>query len=52
MSHPLYRDAHATDDHYAPVLFCAGAAGDMADSGVILETSMISKSCLLIGVSW
>ncbi|KAM0753459.1 LigB subunit of an aromatic-ring-opening dioxygenase LigAB [Meredithblackwellia eburnea MCA 4105] len=33
MRHPVYRDAHATDDHYAPVLFCAGAAGDVEDEG-------------------
>lgn len=31
MRHPLFRDAHGTDDHYAPVLFCAGAAGDQDD---------------------
>ena len=33
MKHPLYRDAQATDDHFAPLLFCAGAAGDLADEG-------------------
>lgn len=33
MRHPLFRDAHGTDDHYAPVLFCAGAAGDQDDVG-------------------
>ncbi|ORY86669.1 catalytic LigB subunit of aromatic ring-opening dioxygenase, partial [Leucosporidium creatinivorum] len=33
MRHPLFRDAHGTDDHYAPVLFCAGAAGDEDDVG-------------------
>ncbi|GJN88254.1 hypothetical protein Rhopal_001219-T1 [Rhodotorula paludigena] len=33
MRHPLFRDAHGTDDHYAPVLFCAGAAGDQEDVG-------------------
>jgi aromatic ring-opening dioxygenase catalytic subunit (LigB family) len=34
MKHPLYRDAHATDDHYIPALFVAGAAGDVLDEGV------------------
>ncbi|KAM0793766.1 hypothetical protein ACM66B_001184 [Microbotryomycetes sp. NB124-2] len=33
LRHPLYRDAHGTDDHYAPVLFAAGAAGDKEDEG-------------------
>lgn len=33
MRHPLFRDAHGTDDHYAPVLFAAGAAGDQDDEG-------------------
>lgn len=31
MSHPKYRDAQATDDHFMPALFCAGAAGDWED---------------------
>lgn len=31
MKHPQYRDAHATDDHFVPALFCAGAAGDWED---------------------
>lgn len=33
MRHPLFRDAHGTDDHYAPCLFAAGAAGDEDDVG-------------------
>jgi aromatic ring-opening dioxygenase catalytic subunit (LigB family) len=33
MSHPKYRDAQATDDHFIPALFCAGAAGDWEDVG-------------------
>ncbi|KAK5946512.1 hypothetical protein PMZ80_000655 [Knufia obscura] len=33
MTHPQYRDAHATDDHFVPALFCAGAAGDWEDVG-------------------
>ncbi|MCJ1472614.1 hypothetical protein MMC13_001263 [Lambiella insularis] len=33
MRHPQYRDAHATDDHFVPALFCAGAAGDVEDIG-------------------
>jgi len=31
MRHPLYRDAHGTDDHWAPVLFVAGACGAEED---------------------
>lgn len=33
MKHPLYRDAHASDEHFAPALFVAGAAGDWEDMG-------------------
>ncbi len=33
MKHPQYRDAQATDDHFMPALFCAGAAGDWEDVG-------------------
>jgi aromatic ring-opening dioxygenase catalytic subunit (LigB family) len=33
MRHPQYRDAQATDDHFMPALFCAGAAGDWEDVG-------------------
>lgn len=31
MQHPSYRDAQATDDHFMPALFAAGAAGDWED---------------------
>ncbi|KIW62189.1 hypothetical protein PV04_10387 [Phialophora macrospora] len=31
MQHPVYRDAQATDDHWMPALFAAGAAGDWED---------------------
>ena len=31
MKHPLYREAHATDDHFMAAMFVAGAAGDEAD---------------------
>lgn len=31
MKHPLYRDAHATDDHFMAACFVAGAAGDWDD---------------------
>ncbi|KAF4548660.1 Hypothetical protein D9617_26g078730 [Elsinoe fawcettii] len=31
MKHPLYRDAHGTDDHFMAACFVAGAAGDWAD---------------------
>ena len=33
MKHPLYRDAHATDDHFMPLCFAAGAAGAKDDDG-------------------
>lgn len=33
MKHPLYRDAHATDDHFMAAMFVAGAAGDIGDVG-------------------
>ena len=33
MKHPLYREAHASDDHFIPTLFAAGAAGDWEDIG-------------------
>jgi len=31
MKHPLYRDAHGTDDHFMSACFVAGAAGDWED---------------------
>ncbi|PYH48927.1 DODA-type extradiol aromatic ring-opening family dioxygenase [Aspergillus saccharolyticus JOP 1030-1] len=31
MKHPLYREAHATDEHFMPAVFVAGAAGDWED---------------------
>ncbi|KIV92423.1 hypothetical protein PV10_03723 [Exophiala mesophila] len=31
MQHPAYRSAQATDDHWMPALFAAGAAGDWED---------------------
>jgi len=33
MKHPLYRDAHATDDHFMAAAFVAGAAGSECDIG-------------------
>jgi aromatic ring-opening dioxygenase catalytic subunit (LigB family) len=33
MQHPAYREAQATDDHWMPALFAAGAAGDWEDQG-------------------
>lgn len=33
MRHPLYRDAQATEDHFIPLLFVAGAAGHANDIG-------------------
>jgi aromatic ring-opening dioxygenase catalytic subunit (LigB family) len=32
MQHPMYREAQATDDHWMPALFAAGAAGDWEDA--------------------
>ncbi|KAL1957492.1 hypothetical protein VTO42DRAFT_5955 [Malbranchea cinnamomea] len=37
MKHPLYRDAHATDDHFMAAMFVAGAAGDEEDEGCFGE---------------
>lgn len=34
MKHPLFRDAHATDDHFMAMCFAAGAAGAPEDEGV------------------
>ncbi|RYP50734.1 hypothetical protein DL768_003794 [Monosporascus sp. mg162] len=33
MKHPLFRDAHATDDHFMSMCFAAGAAGTAEDEG-------------------
>lgn len=33
MKHPMYRDAHATDDHFMAAMFVAGAIGDEEDEG-------------------
>lgn len=49
MRHPLFREAHGTDDHYAPVLFVAGAAGAKEDEGtknfVTAETWELVNMC-------
>lgn len=49
MRHPQYRDAHATDDHFMPALFCAGAAGgwhDVGQSNVLAaETWELTNMC-------
>jgi aromatic ring-opening dioxygenase catalytic subunit (LigB family) len=37
MKHPLYREAHATDDHFMSAMFVAGAAGDEEDEGTYAE---------------
>ena len=34
MKMPNYRDAHATDDHFIPACFVAGAAGRKQDEGL------------------
>ena len=34
MKHPKYRDAHATDDHFIPILFVAGLCGGKDDVGM------------------
>lgn len=34
MMHPMFRDAHGTDEHFLPCAFVAGAAGDWEDRGV------------------
>lgn len=49
MKHPLYRDAHGTDDHFMAALFVAGAAGDEEDEGVFgkleAETWELTNMC-------
>lgn len=49
MKHPLYRDAHATDDHFMAAMFVAGAAGDEEDEGVqgelAAETWELTNMC-------
>ncbi|KAF1984855.1 aromatic ring-opening dioxygenase family protein [Aulographum hederae CBS 113979] len=49
MKHPLYRDAHGTDDHFMSAMFVAGACGDEEDAGVegVLgaETWELSHMC-------
>lgn len=37
MKHPLYRDAHATDDHFMPCLFVAGLCGGRGDEDMVGE---------------
>jgi aromatic ring-opening dioxygenase catalytic subunit (LigB family) len=37
MKHPMYREAHATDDHFMAAMFVAGAAGDEEDEGAYGE---------------
>lgn len=49
MKHPLYRDAHATDDHFMAAMFVAGAVGDEMDEGVVgrleAETWELTNMC-------
>ncbi|RDL36314.1 Uncharacterized protein BP5553_05666 [Venustampulla echinocandica] len=49
MKHPQYRAAQATDDHFIPALFCAGAAGDWDDMGSVnvlgAETWELTNMC-------
>ncbi|KAL2214379.1 LigB subunit of an aromatic-ring-opening dioxygenase LigAB [Sarocladium strictum] len=54
MKHPLYRDAHATDDHFMAAMFVAGAVGDEDDEGTRGElvaedwelTNMCNSQCV------
>lgn len=49
MKHPLYREAHGTDDHFMSAMFVAGAAGDEEDEGTYgelkAETWELSNMC-------
>jgi aromatic ring-opening dioxygenase catalytic subunit (LigB family) len=49
MKHPLYRDAHGTDDHFMAAMFVAGAVGDEEDEGVYgrleAETWELTNMC-------
>ncbi|KAI1342621.1 Extradiol ring-cleavage dioxygenase, class III enzyme, subunit B [Xylariaceae sp. FL0016] len=37
MKHPLYRDAHATDDHFMATMFVAGLCGSVGDETMVGE---------------
>ncbi|RAL07224.1 DODA-type extradiol aromatic ring-opening family dioxygenase, partial [Aspergillus homomorphus CBS 101889] len=59
MKHPLYREAHATDEHFMPAVFVAGAAGDWEDEGAegVLgaETWELTNMCnsqFTVGGGW
>jgi aromatic ring-opening dioxygenase catalytic subunit (LigB family) len=47
MKHPLYRDAHATDDHFMSAMFVAGAAGDEED-----ENESVTGKGRLMAETW
>lgn len=37
MKHPMYREAHATDDHFMPSMFVAGLCGGKGDEDMVGE---------------
>ncbi|KAK2601821.1 hypothetical protein QQS21_004604 [Conoideocrella luteorostrata] len=49
MKHPLYRDAHGTDDHFMATMFVAGAVGDEEDENIsgklMAETWELTNLC-------
>lgn len=49
MKYLLYRDAHATDDHFMAAMFVAGAAGDEKDQAgygeLMAETWELTNMC-------
>jgi Uncharacterized conserved protein len=49
MKHPLYRDAHATDDHFMAAMFVSGAIGDEEDENIrgelVAETWELTNMC-------
>ncbi|KAK2734069.1 hypothetical protein FQN55_002937 [Onygenales sp. PD_40] len=44
MKHPLYRDAHGTDDHFMAAMFVAGAAGDHEDEGCFEASKGLTRA--------
>jgi aromatic ring-opening dioxygenase catalytic subunit (LigB family) len=44
MKHPLYRDAHATDDHFMAAMFVAGAVGDEEDYEVTGKGELMAET--------
>jgi hypothetical protein len=44
MKHPLYRDAHGTDDHFMAACFCAGVVDGLPEA--------VGEECVLGAEDW